>query len=164
MLGGLGLIQGGLPWSLQVVLEGLRLIWIRFLVGRCWVFVLLLSLLLRGHAAPAAASASAAALAALRGGGQHVVEAGQADVQQHAPLDVELVVEVVELLGDVVAQHDGEETGDVAFLRDQHIEAAATPRDVAGVFLCCQGHLGSTNETPEYQWEPVEFFITSSSM
>lgn len=105
--GGLGFIQAALPWSLQV---GLRLGWITLLVGRCWAFALLFSFLLLGDAAVTAA-------AALRGGRQHVVEAGKADVQQHAALDVELVVEVVELLCDVVAQHDGEETGDVAVLR-----------------------------------------------
>lgn len=45
-----------------------------------------------------------------------MVEAGKADVQQHSALDVELVVEVVELLGDVVAQHNGKQPSDVAVL------------------------------------------------
>lgn len=83
------------------------------LVGRCRSLAFLLGFLLLGVAAIAAA----AAFAALRGGGQHVVEAGETDVQQHSALDVELVVEVVELLRDVVAQHDGKQPSDVAVFR-----------------------------------------------
>lgn len=78
-----------------------------------------------------------------------MVEAGEADVQQHAALDVELVVEVVQLLGDVVAQHDGEEAGDVAVLRQEHVKTPAAPRDVAGVFLRRQGHLRSAKGRPQ---------------
>ena len=56
--------------------------------------------------------------AAARGAGgrrqQHVVEAGQADVEPHAALDEQLVVEGVQLLRDVEAQHDGEDARHVA--------------------------------------------------
>lgn len=115
----LGLLQAAPPWSL--VRLGLGMGRLGPLVGRGRVLAVLLGVL------GGAALAAAATLAAMRGGNQHVVEAGQADVQQHATLDVKLVVEVVELLCDVVAQHDGEEPGDVAVLGYQHVEAPATP-------------------------------------
>lgn len=56
-----------------------------------------------------------------------MVEAGKANVQQDAALDVQLVVEVVQLLGDVVAEHDGEQAAHVTLLGHEREEAAAAP-------------------------------------
>lgn len=72
-----------------------------------------------------------------------MVQAGQADVQAHATFGKQLVVEGVELVSDVAAEHDRKDACDVALLGQQHVETTAPPRDVATLRLCRQGHLGA---------------------
>ena len=75
-----------------------------------------------------------------------MVEAGQADVEAQPKLGKELVIESVELLRDVIAQQDGEETRDVSFFGQKKVETFPGPGNVATFGLCCQRDLRGVRE------------------
>lgn len=70
-----------------------------------------------------------------------MVEAGEADVEAQPKLSKKLVVEGVELLGDVVAQQGCEEAGDVLLSVEKKVEIFPGPGNVAAFGLGSQRDL-----------------------
>lgn len=72
---------------------------------------------------------------------EDVVEAGETDVEAQPKLSKELVVESVELLGDVIAQQGREEAGDVSLSGQKKVETFPGPGNIATRSLGCQSDL-----------------------
>lgn len=76
-----------------------------------------------------------------------MVEAGQADVEAEAELGEQLVVEGVELLGNVKAEERGEEAGYVFLLGQEKVKLFPGPADVRAVHLRRQRDLRDYTDT-----------------
>lgn len=70
-----------------------------------------------------------------------MVEAGEADVEAQPKLGKQLVVEVVELLRDVVAQQGRKEAGDVSLSVQEKVKIFPGPGNVATFGLSRQRDL-----------------------
>lgn len=65
-----------------------------------------------------------------------MVETGQTNIEAHAALGKQFVIERVEFVSDVASKHDREKSGNVAILRQQEVKPTSSPRDVMAVGLC----------------------------
>lgn len=70
-----------------------------------------------------------------------MVEAGETDVEAQPKLGKELLIESIELFGDVIAQQGREEAGDVSLFGQKKVETFPGPGNVAACGLGSQSNL-----------------------